>query len=192
MPESSVITINAVETGWLEMRVASSAAPGGAIVIKLPAASCDPLGELSAIFLDIAALYNPDGVPEKPDQHFYIFWEVGPLMYSYVFSPENRRRVGVELTCCSDIYAGIHMRHEVKFSAVLEFNLLARNLYLEMRNILRQYGLAGYCEKWQKQDFPISVFLKIYQLATGNAVIYGDFASELKALQEILNKKESS
>jgi len=188
MAEDSVITINAIESGWLEMHVVSPAAPDGIAVIKLPAASCDPLGELSAMFLDIAALYKPDGMPEKPDQHLYIFWEVDPLMYSYVFSPGNRWQVGVELTCCADIHAGIHVRHEVKFSAVLEFNLLVRNLYLEMRNILKKYGLNGYREKWQKQDFPIAAFLKIHQLATGRPAVPGDFASELKVLQEIIDK----
>jgi len=190
MAEDSVITINAIESGWLEMHVASSVTPGGLVVIRLPAASCDPLGELSAIFLDIAALYNQDGVPAEPDLRFYIFWEIDPVMYSYVFSPEKRWQVGVELTCCSDIHAGIHVRHDVKFSALVEFRLLVLNLYLEMRNILKKYGLTGYREKWQKQDFPISAFLKIYQLATGTPVISGDFASEMKALQEILDKKE--
>jgi hypothetical protein len=188
MAEDSVITINAIESGWLEMHLASSVTPGGIVEIRLPAASCDPLGELSAIFLDIAALYNPDGVPAEPDLHFYIFWEVDPVMYSYVFSPGEQWRVGVELTCCSDIHAGIHMRHDVKFSAVVEFNLLVRNLYLEMRNIQKKYGLTGYREKWQKQDFPIAAFLKIYQLATGTAVAAGDFAAEVKVLQEFIDK----
>lgn len=190
MAEDSVITINAIESGWLEMHVASSVTPGGIVVIRLPSASCDPLAELSAIFLDIAALYDPDGAPAEPDLCFYIFWEIDPVMYSYVFSPEKQWRVGVELTCCYDIHAGIHLRHDVQLSAVVEFKLLVRNLYLEMRNVLNKYGLTGYREKWQKQDFPVSAFLKIYQLATGTPVISGDFASELKALQEILDKKD--
>lgn len=181
MGESSVIVLKSIEEGWLEMEVLSSAE---SVSLRLPSQSCEPLAELGETILKLHAFYNSSD-SNKSNSPLYTFWEGDNWLYTWSFAPLQQREVEVEITYCPDIYAGIHTKTELKLSSKIPLEQLTLNLFNEMKQILLRYGFIGYKRKWKHHDFPIALFLRLYNTLTDVEKAAVDFPSEMGSLQQI-------
>lgn len=189
MSERSVIVLKAVDGGWLEIEMIPQQ-EANKVVLKLPSKSCEPLIDLTDSLLKINSLYREDGGLPEQAKGAYTFWEAEPLMYTCAFIPKDQRQIVIELSCCSDMYAGIHTHDDTKLNTDVKLDILLNNLYEEMKSLLLRYGFTGYYENWGK-DFPLSIFLKLHNLVKDRKLIKHDLQSELEALQQMTAFKKS-
>ncbi|MFA7232237.1 MAG: hypothetical protein WC071_13275, partial [Victivallaceae bacterium] len=178
MSKRSVIVLKAVDDGWLEIEMIPLQ-EAEKVVFKLPSESCEPLIDLTDSLLKINALYREDGGLPEQTKGVYTFWEANPRMYTCAFIPKDQRQIGIELSCCSDMYAGIHTHDDTKLNTDVKLDILLNNFYEEMKSLLLRYGFTGYYENWGK-DFPLSIFLKLHTLVKDNKLIKHDLYSELE------------
>jgi hypothetical protein len=177
MVENSIIMFKSVNSGWLEMEVASSRDSSHA-VFRLPSASCDPLVELSDAVLRVARCYDQQGNFQSNGEQFFMFWEVEKQMYTCRFEPRQGRMIEVELSLCSDMYAGIHTHDDIQVISLVPLEALAGNIFEEMRKLLASCGLVGYRRKWGIA-FPTGLFLQLYDfVSSGNPDNTADFKDE--------------
>jgi len=56
-----------------------------------------------------------------------------------------------------------------------------------MKKLLLHYGFIGYKKRWQKHDFPIAIFLKLYNLLYGKPEGSNSLPCYLECLQKMLS-----
>lgn len=185
MEKSSIISLKEVIDGTLRIEICSS---NECVIMDLQKKHCEPINELGEILFDIYDYYNE--TPETDTtKSLYLFWECDPCQYSLEFILNPSQIIDINVSYCPDIFAGIHTESELKLSIQTTLKILMENFLEEMKNTLLNYGFIGYKKRWQRHDFPIATFLKLYNLLHGKYKEPTSLPRCLECLQKIDSKE---
>ncbi len=187
MKDSSIISLKEVIDGTLQIEIRSL---DEYVIMDLQKKSCEPINELGEILFDIYDYYNENKNCQADDpKSLYLFWECESCQYSLEFILNPNQIIGLKISYCPDIFAGIHTESELKLSVQTTLKALMENFLEEMKNTLSNYGFIGYKKRWQQHDFPIATFLKLYNLLHGKHKESTSLPRCLECLQKIVSKK---
>ena len=165
MENSSIISVKELTDGKLKLEVHSS---NEYITLDLLNKSCEPLTELGETLLNIYDYYNENKCRKASNpESFFLFWECDNYQYTLEFILNPDQAIEIKISYCPDIFAGIRTENELQLSVRTNLKVLLENLLEEMKTTLTKYGFVGYRNRWRQRDFPVAVFLKLYNLLHG-------------------------
>lgn len=185
MKKNSIINLKEVIDGRLQIEINSS---NDSLLMDLQKKHCEPINELGEILFEIYDHYNEDQQPND-SKSLYLFWECDSSQYSLEFILHPKQLIDLKVSYCPDIFAGIHTESELKISVQMTLKDLMEDFLKEMKNVLLNYGFIGYRKRWQRHDFPIATFLKLYHLLHGEYKEATSLPPCLECLQKIVKKE---
>ena len=182
-PLRSIICLKEVIDGTLQIEIRSS---DEHIIMNLQKKFCNPLSELGEILFDIYNYYENGNCQTVDSKSMYLFWESESCQYSLEFILNQNQVINLKICHCPDIFAGIHTESELKLNIQIKLKTLMENFLEGMKKLLLHYGFIGYKKRWQKHDFPIAIFLKLYNLLYGKPEGSNSLPCYLECLQKML------
>ena len=181
MENKSIISLKEIKDGTLQLEICSV---NECILMSLQKKYCEPINELGEILFDIYNHYNENSHAHD-SKILYLFWECDPHQYSLEFILKANQIIEIQVSYCPDVFAGIHTESELKLSIETSLKDLMENFLDEMKNTLLNYGFIGYKKRWERHDFPIATFLKLYNLLHGKHKEPTSLPRCLECLQKI-------
>ena len=189
MNENCVISLDGVENGAVRIKLNSGA---NNFVMNLHNKSCDPLTELGETLLLIHNYCENAKSNSSFPKSFFLFWECRNYQYTLEFILLNNTELELKTSYCPDIFAGIRTENELQLTAKTDVKDLLHNYFIQLKEMLLDYGFIGYKSRWQRHDFPIAMFLKLYTMINGTEKQQTDLPCCLHYLQTIIADRLNS
>ena len=161
MNENCVISLDGVENGAVRIKLNSDA---NNFTMDLHNKSCDPLTELGETLLQIHSYCQNAESSSSFPKSFFLFWECRNYQYTLEFTLLNNNKVELKTSYCPDIFAGIRTENELQLTVITTVEDLLQDYFTQLKELLLEYGFIGYKSRWQRHDFPVSMFLKLYTI----------------------------
>jgi hypothetical protein len=183
MNGNCIISLDGVENGAVRIKLNSAT---NNFVMNLHNKSCDPLTELGETLLQIHSYcQNAESASSFP-KSFFLFWECRNYQYTIEFILLDNKELELKTSYCPDIFAGIRTENELQLTVRTEIRNLLQNYFIQLKELLLNYGFIGYKSRWQRHDFPIAMFLKLYTVLNGTEHQQTDLPCCLHYLQTII------
>jgi len=177
MSQSPQLHLTEVKSGWLEARIVLE---GERYDLSTHCALSEPLKDLFRCLCDVHGLDAPPDMAEDY-RHLEFEWVGEGWLYYWALAPgpDGRLAVSVEFKGKREVGGVEYPVWNIRFDT--DWSTLAGQVFAQSAGLLRQYGFAGYLERWSR-DFPAGQMMRLGRLLHGRSPECEGLARELAYL----------